>query len=390
MREDGAIRRALPSLLSVGLALLVCFVGLAIAQGSILRAGEAFLEMLKGGLGDVPRWLEGGRVTLLTRPWGETAIKASLLALTGLSVAAAFRVGLFNIGAQGQMLVGALVAAVLGARVALPAFLHVPLCLAGASVAGALWALPAGVLKLRRGVHEVITTIMLNWIAVSLVDSWLVVGPLRAATEGGASRSGTDDILASAHLPRLLGDSSRLNLGAVVALLAVVLTWAWLFRSVGGFEARAAGLSPEAARTAGLPVERRVLGGLLTGGALAGLAGAVLVLGTEFKYPGSLGAPYGFDGIGIALIGQNHPLGVGLSALFFGALRAGGTRLQLFGVHKSFPELVQGLALLFVAASWAWTRLLERRSREPAPEVLEQPAATGAPDAAEARRSNGG
>jgi len=376
MRE--LLRRALPSLLSVLLALLICFVGLAVAKGSLASAFDAFTELFVGGLGDVPRWLETGRLALVTRPLGETAIKASLLALVGLSVAVAFRVGLFNIGAQGQMIVGALAAAVVGAGVSLPALLHVPLCLVVAAFSGALWALPAATLKLWRGVHEVISTIMLNWIAVSLVDGWLVVGPLRAVAQDGSARAGTADLQPTAHLPRLLEELSRLNLGFVIALLALVGVWIWLFRSVSGFEARAAGLSNEAARTAGIPVERRVLTGFLASGALSGLAGAVLVMGTEFRYPGSLGAPYGFDGIGIALIGQNHPVGVGLSALFFGILRAGGTRLQLFGVHKSFPELIQGLALLFVAASWVWTRLLERGanaapSPEPAPESIAAP-----------------
>src|SRR5690606_5966456 len=247
-----------------------------------------------------------------------------------------------------------------GAKLSLPALLHVPLCLTVACLAGALWALPAAALKLRRGVHEVISTIMLNWIAVSLVDGWLVVGPLRALAQDGSSRAGTDDLQPTAQLPRLFEDLSRLDLGFVLCPGALCAVWVWVCRSVNGCESRAAGLSNEAARTAGIPVERRVLGGFLVGGALAGLAGAVLVMGTEFKYPGSLGAPYGFDGIGIALIGQNHPLGVGLSALFFGLMRAGGTRLQLFGVHKSFPELVQGLALLFVAANWAWGQLLAR------------------------------
>ncbi|HLT28562.1 MAG TPA: ABC transporter permease [Myxococcaceae bacterium] len=363
MPEPGRFRRALPSILSVALALLLCLVGLAIAKGSLPLALEAYGQLFIGGLGDIGGWLQGGRITLITRPLGETAIKASLLALVGLSVAVGFRVGLFNIGAQGQMMLGALAAAVVGAQLSLPAWLHVPVCLLVACVAGALWALPAGVLKLRRGVHEVISTIMLNWIAISLIDNWLAVGPLRAAATLGASRSGTDDVQVTAHLPRLFGALSRMNFGLVIALSALVLVWFWLFRSVHGFESRVAGLAPEAAQTAGIAGERRVLSGFLVSGALAGLAGAVWVLGTEFKYPGSLGAPYGFDGIGIALIGQNHPLGVGLSALFFGLMRAGGTRLQLFGVHKSFPELVQGLALLFVAANWAWGQLLARRVR---------------------------
>lgn len=361
MAEGGLLRRALPSLVSVALAMAVCFGGLALARGDLGVAWDVLLQLFYGGIGDVPRLLEGGSAALVLRPLGESAIRSSLLALTGLSVAVAFRVGLFNIGGQGQLMVGALAAAGVGAGLALPAALHLPLALLASALAGALWALGPAWLKLTRGVHEVISTIMLNWVALSLVERWLVVGPLAAGGEGGVSRNGTAEVLESAQLPRLLGDASRLHLGVPLALLVLVATWVWLFRTAGGYEARAVGLSPEAARTAGLPVGRKVVQGMGLAGALAGLAGGVLILGTELRYPNTLGAPYGFDGIAIALLGQSHPAGVGAAALFFGVLRAGGTRLQLVGVHRSFPELVQGLALLLVAAAWVWTRLLARR-----------------------------
>ena len=123
------------------------------------------------------------------------------------------------------------------------------------------------------------------------------------------------------------------------------------------------GLGGEAARASGIPVERRAYQAMMLGGVLAGAAGAILVLGTELKYPATLGSPYGFDGIAISLIGQNSPLGVCAAALFFGVLRAGGTRMQLLGVHKSFPELIQGLALLFVAGKSIWEKLLSARVR---------------------------
>jgi general nucleoside transport system permease protein len=261
-------------------------------------------------------------------------------------------------------MVGALAAAVVGASVSLPAFVHLPACIAAAALAGGAYGLVPAYLKLRRGVHEVITTIMLNWVAVSLVENWLVSGPLRAVSEGTHSRSGTEEILDSAQLPRLLGDVSRMNAGVIVAALSVIAVWWWISRTVSGFEIRALGLGREAARTAGVPVARRTYLAMGVAGALAGLAGAVLVLGTEYKYPPSLAAPYGFDGIAISLIGQNHPVGVALSALLFGALRAGGTRMQLLGVHKSFPELLQGLALLFVAGRLAWDALLTWRERK--------------------------
>jgi general nucleoside transport system permease protein len=355
---------ALPSVLSIATSLVVCFLAIAVTLGSAGDALQAYLGMLWGAFGDWPRFFDGGTAATILRPLGEAGTKAALLTFTGLSVAVAFRVGLFNIGAQGQMMAGAIAAAVVGAQVELPAPIHLALCVLAAALAGALYALPAAVLKVKRGVHEVISTIMLNWIAVSLVENWLVVGPLRATAQGDNSISGTAQIHASAALPLLLGDHSRLNLGFLFALTAAALCFVFLARTVRGYEWRTVGLSPDAAEAAGIPVGRRLMEAMLLAGALAGIAGAVLVLGTEQKYPATLGAPYGFDGIAMALIGQGNPLGVLASSLLFGGLRAGGTRMQLLGVHKSFPELIQGLALLLVAARYLWERLLARRWRD--------------------------
>ncbi|MDX2015025.1 MAG: ABC transporter permease [Myxococcaceae bacterium] len=358
--RQAAVRAALPSVLAIATSLVVCFVAVAVLRGGVEVAVDAFLAMTWGAIGDLPKLVDGASIAVLLRPWGESATKAALLTLTGLSVAVAFRVGLFNIGAQGQLMVGALAAAVVGAGVELPAFAHVTLCLLAAGAAGALYALGPALLKLRRGVHEVISTIMLNWVAVSLVENWLVPGPLRAQVGGGNSVAGTAQVHESAELPRLVGEVSRLNAGILLAVVAALVLWLWLSRFVGGYEWRAVGLGPEAARAAGIDVAGAVVRAMVTSGALAGLAGAVLVLGTEQRYPATLGAPYGFDGIAMALIGNGHPLGVLATSVLFGGLRAGGTRMQLFGVHKSFPELIQGLALLLVAARLIWVRLVDR------------------------------
>lgn len=202
-----------------------------------------------------------------------------------------------------------------------------------------------------------------------------MVGPLKATAEEGHSISGTAQIHATAELPRLLGDASRLNAGVLLALLLGVGLWFFLYRMRVGFEMRAIGFGLEAAHTAGIPTSLRVYQSMGAAGAFAGLAGAALVLGTELKFPATLGAPYGFDGIAVALIGQNHPLGVLGTAGLFGILRAGGTRMQLFGVHKSFPELIQGLALLFVAGKLIWEYLLRRRARAAVAPSLEAPRA---------------
>ena len=221
------MRKALPSVLSVVSAIVICFIAAALTRG-FGTAFDAFVAMFWGAFGDWPKFFETGNAAVVLRPLGESGTKAAILTFTGLSVTVAFRVGLFNIGAQGQLVVGALTAAVVGAKLEVPGFLHVTLCLAAAALAGALYASIPAVLKLKRGVHEVISTIMLNWVAVSLVDNWLVVGPLRAKASGDNSISGTDQILPTAELPRLLGDSSRLNLGFVLAIVAAVLTWLFL------------------------------------------------------------------------------------------------------------------------------------------------------------------
>jgi simple sugar transport system permease protein len=319
--------------------------------------------MAAGAFGDWPRFFASGEWSAVLRPWGEMGNKAALLTLTGLSVAVAFRVGLFNIGAQGQMMMGAITAAVLGAHVELPGGLHLIICVVGAALAGGAYASLAAWLKLKRGVHEVISTIMLNWVAVSLVENWWVTGPLRASASGDNSISGTDQVHPTAELPRLLGEASRLNLGFALAALFAFALYFWLTRTTRGFEWKAVGLSPSTAEASGIDVRRRTFEAFALAGVFAGMAGSVLVLGTELKYPATLAAPYGFDGIAMALLGQGNPLGVLFTALFFGGLRAGGTRMQLFGVHKSFPELIQGLALLFVAAKLAWEWLLTRRWR---------------------------
>jgi ABC-type uncharacterized transport system permease subunit len=335
-RPAGALRLgasgALVPALSVLAALLLCFVAIW-ATGKDPLVGYA--RMFGGGLGSM-------------RGLGESATKAAVLTLTGLSVAAAFSVGLFNVGAEGQLVTGAIAAAFVGQAVHLgTALVHVPLALLAAAAAGAAWALLAAWLKVRRGVHEVISTIMLNWIAIHLVESWLVPGPLAARSpEARLSLPGTVQIDPAAELPRLGG---HIGAGFLLALLAAAALWLFLERTWRGFELRAVGASLEAARAAGIDVARRIYIAMGIAGACAGLAGAVLVLGVHRQYPSIFHAGYGFDGIAMSLIGANHPAGVVLASLFFGVLRAGGTALQLVQIHRTFPELIQGVALLFVA-----------------------------------------
>ena len=341
-------------------SLAVSFVAIA-ATGRDPALGFAYL--LDGSLGGVG-------------PLGETAIKSAVLLLTGLSVSVAFTVGLFNIGAEGQLIWGALAAAVVG-RLQIP--LVLPCALVAAALAGALWGLIPGLLKVRRGVHEVISTILLNWIAIHLVHGWLVAGPLAAAGSGSSvSVAGTEPIRAAAYLPRLLA-GSRLDLGFPLALCIAVGIWFLLTRTHRGFEWRATGAGLEAAQASGIPVGRRVCEAMALSGALSGVAGALLILGTEHKYPGVFRTGYGFDGIAVALVGGGTAAGTAVAGIFFGAIRAGATRLQLVGIHPSFAELIQGLAVLLVAAPRIFAPLLRKLRGGPGTATAAPPVPTVQP-----------
>jgi general nucleoside transport system permease protein len=348
--QDGHRRRSLaqrpeiPAIVAVALALVLGFIAILLAGKD---AAGGYLRMLEGALGS-------------SAALGETGIKTAVLTCTGLSVGIAFVVGLFNIGAEGQLMAGALAAAVAGHALHLPAPLHVPVALACAAAGGALPALASAWLKVQRGVHEVISTILLNWVVIHWIQDWLVVGPLQApSASADISTSGTAQIQATAHLPRFFA-GSRLDLGLPLAVGFAICAWLFLRRAVLGYELRVVGANVEAGRTAGIRVARRVYLTMALSGALAGLGGAFLILGTELRYPGVFRTGYGFDGIAVALVGGGHPLGVLAAATFFGALRAGATRLQLVGIHPSFAELIQGLAVLFVATRGLFATLFER------------------------------
>ncbi|GIJ38131.1 ABC transporter permease [Micromonospora andamanensis] len=306
---------------------------------------EAYANLFKGSVFDPA----ANSFNSALSPISETLTYTAPLVFTGLSVALAFRGGLFNIGAQGQATMGVILAALAGFLLPLPPGLHLLVAVLAGAIGGAIWGFIPGILKARTGAHEVINTIMLNYIAVYFL-TWLIVqnGVQDPNRTDAISRS----VDASAQLPRLFGDGLRAHAGIILAVLA---TWAvaWLLnRSTLGFELRAVGANPDAARTAGMSVTRTYVLIMVFAGALAGLGGSQMVLGTTAAALTPLVvAQIGFDGILVALLGRVKPWGVALAALLFGALQAGGNRMQSYsGISLELVTVLQALIVIFIAA----------------------------------------
>jgi general nucleoside transport system permease protein len=279
----------------------------------------------------------------------ETIVAATPLILAGLGVALGFRAGLFNIGAEGQVIAGGLAAGFIGFWLhGLPVVLHLPLALLVGLAAGAAWGFIPGILKARTGAHEVITTIMLNYVAANLALYLLSTSVFRRP---GRTDPISEPVEASARLPHLAGQSLRLHGGILIALLAAAAV-AWLLaRSTWGFELRVAGANPSAAQTAGISVARATVLAMVLSGGLAGLAGANQILGLQYTLAPGFSGGIGFDAITLALLGRASPFGVVAAALLFGALRAGGLQMQaVTGTPIDIVLVIQSLIVIFVAA----------------------------------------
>jgi simple sugar transport system permease protein len=318
---------------------------------SLRLVAEAYGNLFKGSIVD-PSAVSGAVAgtngwNLVFAPISETLTYTAPLIFTGLAVALAFRAGLFNIGAHGQVIMGCIGGAVVGFGVPLPPGLHVIAALIGAALGGALLALVAGVLKARTGAHEVIVTIMLNYIAFWFLQ-WIITKP--GVHDPARTDAISRTVAGSARLPAL-GGGLRVNLGIVLGVLAAAGV-AWLLsRSTKGFELRAVGLNPDAARTAGMSVGRAYVLAMGLSGALAGLGGGVVVLGTASELTGQVAGTVGFDGITVALLGRGRPWGVVASAVLFGALHAGGNRMQQVShVAIDLVTVVQAVIVIFIAA----------------------------------------
>jgi general nucleoside transport system permease protein len=279
----------------------------------------------------------------------ETIVSATPLILAGLGVALGFRAGLFNIGAEGQVIAGGLAAGFVGFSLhGLPVVVHLPLALLAGLAAGGAWGFIPGILKARTGAHEVITTIMLNYVAAYLALYLLSTSVFRRP---GRTDPISEPVEVSARLPHLAGQNLRLHAGILVALLAAVAV-AWLLgRSTWGFELRVAGANPSAAQTAGISVARATVLAMVLSGALAGLAGTNQVLGVQYTLAPGFSGGIGFDAITVALLGRASPVGVVGAALLFGGLRAGGLHMQaVTGTPIDIVLVIQSLIVIFVAA----------------------------------------
>ncbi len=301
--------------------------------------------------------------------WGYTLFQATPLIFTGLAVMMAFKCGLLNIGVEGQLYVGAFAAAWVGITlVKLPGFVLIPLAMAAAILAGAVWGAIPGILKARFGSHEVINTIMMNFIAVGLVsyftqqfykaqgDPIMQTAPI--ADHAHIARASTLLAPLGVDFPQRI----PLNISFPLALLTAFLVWVFLWRTKWGYEIRAVGSNPLAAEYGGVSVRRQIVLAMTVSGALAGMVGINEVLGYRYRYYHDFSPGYGFAGIAVALLGRNHPAGVVVAALLFGALNRGGLFVDIFTekVSKDLVQVLQGIIILFVAMEMLFRGQLTR------------------------------
>lgn len=369
---------AMVTVLSVVLALLIG--GLLIVLSDPLvqdtasyffsRPGDTFSAAWESVSGAYAALFQGSLINFqeysigrALRPFAETLTYATPLIAAGLAVALPFRAGLFNIGAEGQILLGAIFAGYVGFAIDLPIVVHVTAAVIAGLVGGAIWAGIAGVLKARTGAHEVIVTIMLNNIARFLIVYLLATS---AFQRPGRADPISPFVYESAELPRFGG--TRLHVGFVLAILAAVFVWWLLERSTLGFRLRAVGYNPNAATTAGMSVTGAYTIVFLIAGALAGLAGATLALGTERHLTPGISGGLGFDAITVALLGRSSPWGTIAAGILFGALRAGGVTMQArTGTPIDIVLVLQALIVLFIAAPPLVRAIFRIKIRAPEP-----------------------
>lgn len=336
------------NLLYTLISILVGFaVGAILLQAAGISAGEAYGKLITGVFGK-PKFIV----------WA--IVYASPIILTGLSVAFSFQTGVFNIGAEGQYVVGTLAACIVGVFVKVPAIIHVPLCLIAAAIAGGLWSMIVAVLKVKRGINEVLSFIMFNWIAYYLSN--YVVNIPAVHKEGGGEA--TKDILESAtmlikneSLQEVMGSGASYNI--LVAVLAAVVIAFILNRTTLGYKLKAVGFNRHAAEYGGINSNREIMTAMSISGALAGMGGACQLMGMGMRISQfSSQEGFGFQGITVALIGSTNPIGCIFAGLFYGAMKYGGTKLSLVNAPAEIVNIIMGTIVFFIAIAHVFKRLL--------------------------------
>jgi simple sugar transport system permease protein len=325
--------------------------------------GNAYLALFQGAIYD-PNLAEGKSFFAGFYPLSETMVSTAPLILCGLSVALAFKSGLFNIGAQGQFIFGAIGASYIGFKFEMPIAMHILVATLAGVILAALWGGIVGLLKAKTGAHEVIVTIMLNYIAAKFL---LFLLSTKYFLRPGRLDPIAPPVKESAKLPSLFGVDYRVNIGIFIALAAAVFIWWLLNRSIIGFRFRAVGAKSSAARTAGISVSAAMITTMAISGALAGMGGAIHTLGNQYELTDTVAASFGFDAITVALLGRGTPLGVVLASFLFAGLRVGGQTMQAnVGVPVEIVLVIQALVVLFIAAPDLVKRIFKVRNLQEA------------------------
>lgn len=340
---------------NVLVTLIAILVGFAVGALLLLAAGiqpaVAYGQLLEGVFSK-PKFMV----------W--SLVYATPLIFTGLSVAFSFRTGVFNIGAEGQFVVGSLAACVTGILFDLPAVLHVPLCILAAAAGGALWGILVGELKVRRGINEVLSMIMFNWIAFYLSNYVINLKVIHAD-----GKESSKDILDSAKIILPQSIRSQLgpnaNWGIFLAVAAAVLIYFIINKTTLGYQLRAVGFNKNAAEYGGINTNRAVLTAMGISGAMAGIGGSMQLLGMSMRISQfAAQESYGFQGITVALIGASNSIGCIFSGLFYGAMKYGGTKLTLVDAPAEIVDIIMGTIIFFIAISHVFKKLILRKKKE--------------------------
>ena len=333
------------------IAIIIGFVaGAVLLAVAGINPGLAYGKLLNGVF---------GQVKYIT--W--SIVYAAPLILTGLSVAFSFRTGVFNIGAEGQFVVGSIAACTVGILFDLPAPIHILLCIAAAVAAGAVWGIIVGFLKVKRGINEVLSYIMFNWIAFYLSNYIVNLSAIHRTGGGEASKDVADSarILAPEFITKLTRWTAA-NWGIVIAVAAAVLVWFVISKTTLGYQLRAVGFSKTAAEYGGINTNKMFLTAMAISGALAGLGGAVQTLGMAGRVSQFASQEqYGFQGITVALIGSSHPVGCIFAGLFYGAMKYGGGKLSLVKAPAEVVDIIMGIIIFFIAIAHMFKVIFNRK-----------------------------